>query len=178
MKESIEARDRREKGFRWEVDERTLAGMRSRTAMALMMLTKLPLGLAAGLRIDHIDDHVCAVSLPFGWRTQNPFRSIYFAALAMAAEMSTGALGMLAIRSSKHSVAQLVTKIEADFVKKADQRTMFLCQNGPEIFDAVATTIRTREPVKVVCESVGTTPDEQVVARFSLTWSFKARDAA
>ena len=44
------------------------------------LLAKLPLGLFAGLRVDELDAQSCTTSLPYGWRTTNPFRSIYFAA--------------------------------------------------------------------------------------------------
>ena len=56
-----------------------------------MLWAKLPLAAFAGLRLRKLDDTGAQVSLPAGWKTQNPFRSTYFAAQAMAAEMSTGA---------------------------------------------------------------------------------------
>ena len=59
------------------------------------MLARLPLALAAGLRVDVLDERACSVSLPGGWRTRNPFGSTYFAAQTMAAEMSTGAPALL-----------------------------------------------------------------------------------
>lgn len=154
-----------------------MSRMRSRLKMAAFMFAKLPLGLAAGLRIDEIDGHHCSVSLPFGWRTQNPFRSIYFAAQAMAAEMSTGALGLLAIQSSGESVASLITGMEAEYTKKANRRTTFTCNDGDRLFAAVAETIETGEPVELTAETVGTMPDGTVVAKFRFKWSFKARSA-
>ena len=42
----------------------------------------LPLAAGAGLRLRGFDGDACTVSLPGGWRTQNPFRSTYFAARA------------------------------------------------------------------------------------------------
>ena len=85
----------------------------------------------------------CAVSLPYGWRTQNPFNSIYLAAQCMAAELSTGALAMLAIQSSNESVSMLVTNMEASFGKKATERSTFLCTNGLDAFNAIQHTITT-----------------------------------
>ena len=46
---------------------------------------KLPLAACAGLSLRQLDESGCTVGLPGGWRTQNPFRSTYFAAQAMAA---------------------------------------------------------------------------------------------
>ena len=56
----------------------------------LYLAGKLPLALAAGLRLVRLDAQECVVALPGGWRTRNPFGSTYFAAQAMAAELSTG----------------------------------------------------------------------------------------
>ncbi len=54
--------------------------------LKLFMLMKLPLALFAGLRVQQIDASECAVSVPYGWLSTNPFKSTYFAALSMAAE--------------------------------------------------------------------------------------------
>src|SRR3974390_244448 len=61
------------------------------------MWAKLPLGAFSGMRLKQLDDQVCRVTLPGGWRTQNPFRSTYFAAQCMAAEMSTGAPALVLV---------------------------------------------------------------------------------
>ena len=143
--------------------------------MSLFMGAKLPLGLFAGLRVDELDSEGCSVSVPYGWRSQNPFRSIYFAAQCMAAEMSTGALAMLAIKSSKSSVAMLITNMKADFVKKGNKRTTFRCDAGPEFFQAVSDTIGDGEPRTVTARVQGQMPDGTVVSNFEFTWSLKAR---
>lgn len=139
------------------------------------MLAKLPLAWFAGLRVEELTTERCRVSLPYGWRSTNPFRSIYFAAQAMAAEMSTGALAMLAVRSAPASVAMLVTGLEAEFTKKADRRTTFTCTDGEKFFAAVAETVRTGEGATATTETVGTLPDGTEVARFRFTWSFRRR---
>ena len=41
----------------------------------------MPLAVVAGLRVDKVTTENAQVSLPYRWRNQNPFRSIYFAAL-------------------------------------------------------------------------------------------------
>ena len=73
---------------------------------------ELPLAAFAGLRLRSLDEGGCTVILPGGWRTQNPFRSTYFAAQAMAAEMSTGAPAMTLVRGHDARISMLVTGIE------------------------------------------------------------------
>ena len=139
------------------------------------MLAKLPLALVAGLRVRELDPGRCVTTVPYGWRSTNPFRSTYFAALAMAAEMSTGALAMLATELAEVPVALIIVNLEASFETKAQALTTFTCEEGRKAFDAVAETVRTGEPATARMETVGRSPDGTVVARFAFTWSFKRR---
>src|SRR6056300_362292 len=140
-------------------DEKLIQQMTSPLGFRAYLGMKLPLAAFAGLRVDEFSAHQCAVSLPFGWRTQNPFRSIYFAAQCMAAELSTGALAMLAIQSSGESVSMLVTNMEASFGKKPTQRSTFLCEDGLKVFDAIDHTIKTGEGVTLDMHTIGRMPN-------------------
>ena len=142
---------------------------------SVALFFKLPLAFFAGLRVDSLSRQRCEVSLPYGWRSQNPFQSIYFAAQAMGAEMSTGAIAMLATRNAPVSVAVIVVGTEATFSKKANARTTFTCEMGEELFAAVERAIHTGESSTVDIHTVGRMPDGTEVSRFRFTWSFKTR---
>jgi hypothetical protein len=113
-------------------------------------------------------------SVPFRWLSQNPFRSTYFACLAMAAEMSNGLLAMLYVQAAPQRVSMLVVNMEATFHKKAVTRTLFHCADGKRIADAIAHTLATGEPVTVVATAEGHSTDGTPIASFRITWSFKA----
>jgi hypothetical protein len=153
--------------------------LRSRMLNPLLMkgfmLTKLPLALFAGLRVRELDRERCVVTVPYGWRTQNPFRSTYFAAQSMAAEMSTGGPAMLAVELAPQPVAMLIVSLEATFEKKATALATFTCEEAGKAFAAVSETLRTGEPATARLETVGRMPDGTVVSRFFFTWSFKRR---
>ena len=85
----------------------------------LFLLAKLPAAYFSGVRVIDIDETKCVVSVPYKWFSQNPFRSTYFACLAMAAEMTTGSLGMMHVRKRFPAVSMLVVKLEAAYFKKA-----------------------------------------------------------
>ncbi len=157
--------------------ERLAARLSRPWPMRGFFLARLPLALVAGLRVREIDRRHCVVTVPYGWRTTNPFRSTYFAALTMAAELSTGALAMLATRSAPAPAALLIVGLEASFEKKAVAPTAFTCEDGDAIFAAVAATLATGEPAVVRAETTGRAPDGVEVARFAFTWSFKRRAA-
>ena len=145
--------------------------------MPFFLFAKLPLGFVAGLRVKSIDETRCETTVPYGWRTQNPFRSTYFAAQSMAAELSTGAIAMLAVELAPASVAMLITDMDAEFGKKATKISTFTCEAGDEIFAAVAETCRTGEPATAKVLTVGRMPDGTEVSRFHFTWSFKKRSS-
>lgn len=155
--------------------ERLQRRMKNPFMLPLFMLAKLPLGLFAGLRVRSLETDRCTTSLPYGWRTTNPFRSIYFAAQSMAAELSTGALAKLAVEASPASVAMLITGLEAEFGKKANAEVKFTCEDGEKIFAAVCEAAAGDEPVVVRAATVGRMGDGTEVSRFVFTWSFKRR---
>lgn len=143
--------------------------------MRFYFLAKLPLALIAGVKLRELDAEHAVATVPYGWRSTNPFRSTYFAALAMAAELSTGALAMLAADSAPKPVAMLIVNMTAGFEKKATALAAFTCADGAKLAAAVARAVETGEPATAEAETVGRMADGTVVARFTFTWSFKTR---
>lgn len=141
----------------------------------IFLIIKLPLAWIAGARVKKIEADGCQISMPYGWRNQNPFNSIYFAAQCMSAEMSTGMLCLLAIEHSGESVAMLVSRNECEYTKKADGNVTFTCNDGQKMFDAVAETCRTGEPVLVPMKTVGVMDNGVEVSNFTFTWTVKRR---
>ncbi len=141
----------------------------------MFLLSKLPLALIAGLRIREIDPQKCVVSVPYGWMNKNPFRSTYFAALAMAAELSTGVLAMAATLDRPVKVALLVVKLESEYFKKATGITLFTCADGEALTHTVQQAIDENQPQQFTATSTGVNEQGVPVAVFRITWSFKAR---
>src|SRR5882757_9108082 len=107
--------------------------MRHPFKFRMFMFAKLPSAYFAGVRIREIDERKCVVSIPYKWFTQNPFRSTYFACLAMAGELSTGALAMAHVYKRSPAVSMLIVKMEANYFKKATGLTTFTCNDGLHI---------------------------------------------
>lgn len=142
------------------------------------LLVKLPLAFFSGVRLKTLDSEKAQVTVPYGWRTQNPFRSTYFAALSMAAELSTGALVLSAVRASGRPIAMIITDLRVEFKKKANSLTTFQCEDGKKILDSVSEVIQTGGPLKVQTRTVGTLPGGEEVAEFEFTWSMKMRSGS
>ena len=139
------------------------------------MLSKLPAAFLAGLRIEVFDETKAVVAVKQKWFNKNPFGSIYFAVLTMAAEMSTGVLCMGNIYKRKPAVSMLVVKTEAFFYKKATGKILFTCLDGSAITRLVEDAIATGEGKTIACQSTGRNELGEVVAEIYCTWSFKAK---
>lgn len=144
----------------------------------IFLLTRLPAAYIAGVRVREADERQCRVTVPYKWLSQNPFRSTYFACLSMAAEMSTGILAMAQVYKRKPPVSMLVVKVESEYYKKATGRTSFVCEDGGLFRQTVEETLATGEAKTVMSRSVGTNKEGEVVARFVITWSFKAKQSS
>lgn len=141
----------------------------------LFMFTKLPSAYLCGVRVQSLNEQQSIVSVPFKWLSQNPFKSIYFACQAMAAELSTGLFGLGYTYQSKPPFSMLVTGLECKFVKKATERIYFECNDGHLFKRAINECLATGEARIVLAKSIGKTKAGEIVSEFMLTWSFKAK---
>ena len=141
----------------------------------LYLWARLPLAAAAGLRLDRLDADGCAVSLPGGWRTRNPFGSMYFAAQSMAAEMSTGAPAMMLAEGASASVSMLVREVRGVFTRRIVGPATFTFDGMAAMRAALDRAVASGESEMLVARSTGRTPEGEPSSEFEITWSFKRR---
>lgn len=141
----------------------------------LYLLKKLPLGFITGLKVTELTNEKCLVTVKYGWMTQNPFKSMYFACQCMAAEMSTGVLVMNGIYNSDPPVSMLIVKNQAEYHKKAIGKITFTCNDGKLIAEHIKKAQITGESVSVNTTSVGKNEAGEVVSEMVFTWSVKVK---
>jgi len=139
------------------------------------LIRRIPLAAFAGLRVRRLDETGCEVWLPGGWRTRNPFASAYFAAQAMAAEMSTGAPAALLVASAPASVAFILRGIRAVFTKRIVGGSLFTFEDGAGLRAAVDRAAASPEEQAYTGRSIGRNAEGEPAAEFDVTWSFKRR---
>lgn len=142
--------------------------------LRLYFLRRLPMAWLAGLRLRALTLESATVTIRYKYLTQNPFRSIYFACLSMAAELASGIQAQLHTQGGG-PVSMLVVGLQAEFTKKAVGIIAFTCPDGAAIAAAVAESRATGQGCTVVCTSTGVDEAGDVVATFRVTWSFKAK---
>lgn len=136
---------------------------------------KLPSAFWCGVRVKSITRQSCTVTVKHRWINQNPFRSMYFAVQAMAAELSTGALVISKIKESKRDISMLVANNKSNFTKKATGRITFTCTDGDLIEAAIQQTIATGEGQTFWMKSIGVNQKGEQVSEMNFEWSVRIK---
>jgi hypothetical protein len=141
----------------------------------VFLFFKLPSAFWSGVRVKSISKEQCVVTVKHRWFNQNPFKSIYFAVQAMAAELTTGALLMMQIKKSGKNISMLVANNNSNFSKKATGRITFTCNDGHLIEEAIKQTIATGEGQTIWMKSVGVNEKREQVSEMNFEWSIKLK---
>ena len=139
------------------------------------LFLKLPSAFWCGVRVKSISNAQCVVTVKHRWFNQNPFKSMYFAVQAMAAELTTGALVMMQIRNSGRNISMLVANNNGNFSKKATGRITFTCNDGYLIEEAIQKTIATGEGQTLWMKSIGKNEMGEQVSEMNFEWSIKLK---
>lgn len=141
-------------------------------------LTKVPLIFFVGPSVVKMDDKECVIKIPLNLRTRNHLKSMYFGVLATGADLAGGLVAMKEIYASKKKIALSFKDFHADFLKRAEGDTHFVCTQIPEIKKFVQEVIASGErmnfPVHIeaICPDISPEP----VAKFILTLSLKVKE--
>ncbi|MEX0884513.1 MAG: DUF4442 domain-containing protein [Cyclobacteriaceae bacterium] len=138
------------------------------------MLLRLPSVAFWKIKVKSLTLTQCQTTLPFTWRTQNPFGSIYFSALAGSAELASGLLCMLHLAGgSKFSM--LVTDFQATFHKKAVKTVIMHCNDGLLLKETLNQLKAPGDTAIQVLTIEGKDSDGVPIGSFKVTWSFKRK---
>lgn len=136
---------------------------------------KLPAAYWSGVRLRYLDDDSSVTNVKHGWKNQNPFRSMYFAVQAMAAELSTGVLVMREIQASGKKISMLVANNNSSFTKKATGCISFKCADGMVVEEAIQKAIETGEGQTFWLKSIGTNERGEQVSEMNFEWTVKVK---
>ncbi len=129
------------------------------------------MGLLSGMKIEALDESSCKVVLKDRPWIHNPFGSVFWAVMGMAAELSTGAL--LYAWASGSKVRFILVKVEAEYLKKVRGKSCYFCSSGQEVLRSIESLENPGDVQTVVLPVSAYDQNEQVVAKFLFTWSLK-----
>ena len=137
----------------------------------LFLLQKLPLAFLAGVKLKEIDDNGSITTLRHRWINQNPFRSMYFAAMQMAAELSTGLLLFQYINMDTR-FSMLLLNVRANYHKNT-----FSCEEGSRVDNFVKDMLANPSGETIELEVKAKNESGDLVADFVFVWSCKSNKA-
>lgn len=143
-------------------------------AIILFLFLKLPLAFLAGVRVKNFDAQGITTRLRFRWINQNPFKSIYFAALHMAAELATGLL-LFQYLNKENKFSMLLIQTQATFTRKATGMITFSCTQGPQAEDFVHTVMNSSQGQTIQFTVTAHNEHNEQIAVFDYTWSCKKK---
>ena len=155
--------------------EPTFRSLRGTVKPTVSLLALLPLASFAGLKIQSVDARHSVVTIPGGWRTQNPFKSTYWAAQGMAAEMATGVIPAAYVRAAPVPIRMILAGTNGRFIKMCKGQSTFKHEAGETVLSAMQETLRTGKSVECDLTSIGYDGQLDIVSEWSFRWSFRAR---
>ena len=138
------------------------------------MLFKLPAAWLTGVRLSLINEGKCEVKVRFKWINQNPYRSMFWAVQAMAAELTTGMLLTKSIQDSNTDISMLLVSNKSSFYKKAVGKITFVCDEGEIAKQLINLTIQ-KTTSKAWFKAKGYDEAGDQVSEFDFEWSCKKR---
>lgn len=129
-------------------------------------------------RVIQVSKESCEIMIPLNRKTKNHLNSMYFGVLAIGADCAGGLIAMNAIRQSGKNVSLAFKDFKADFLKRPESDTHFICRDGQKTLDQIEETLRTGERVNRTVQIIATTPSvsgDEPVATFDLTLSLRVK---
>jgi acyl-coenzyme A thioesterase PaaI-like protein len=129
-------------------------------------------------RVIEISGDKVEIALPLFRRSKNHLNSMYFGTLAAGADLAAGVVAVSEIQKSSSKFTFAFKSLKADFLKRAEAQTHFVCSTPKLVADLVkkAEASGTREELAI--DITAYTPKllgDEPVAKFTLVLSVKKK---
>jgi len=142
----------------------------------LFLLRKLPSAYFCGARIRSLDSEQCEIKITLNWFNKNPFKSMFWAAQGMAAELTTGLMITDKIKKSGYDISMLLISNSSNYFKKATGTIIFNCSQGNKIDEMINKLISSNTSQTITLSSTGINQNNITVSKFIFEWSLKIRE--
>jgi hypothetical protein len=143
--------------------------------LQFVLWIKLPLAALIGIKLKTVSASEINLTVKYKWLNKNPFNTMYWAVLGMAAELCSGLLIMMYAHNKKPGVAMFVVKTTAVFKKRALGKITFKCNEGQLIEACIIDCIANKGIKTIDCNTIAYDEANDIVAEFVFTWSIKGR---
>jgi acyl-coenzyme A thioesterase PaaI-like protein len=139
-------------------------------------ITRIPMLTFVGTRIVELSDTRSVIKIPLGYRTKNHLGSMYFGAMAVGADITIGGLAFHLIKKRRANVQLIFKDFKAEYRKRAESDTLFICDQGHQINALIEQAIHSVERINGSVQAYALVPDKlgnEPVAVFDLTLSLR-----
>ena len=154
------------------------AETRATSMLRLFGLLKIPLIWYVKPSVVSIGEEKIVVKVPLRRRNKNHLKSMYFGTLCVGADCTGGLLAMRFINERPEQVSLVFKDFKADFLKRAEDDTYFICEQGREISALVDLVCQSDEREEMPVAVTATVPSkfgDEPVANFTMTLSLKKK---
>jgi len=126
--------------------------------------------------IVELSDKRVEIAIPLCRRNRNHMKSMYFGVLVCGADVAGGLLALKTSYDLKQPVSLIFKDFTAQFFRRPDAQTHFICEQGKQITNLVKKAVRTGKREEITVEVIATCPEksgDEPVAKFGLTLSLK-----
>ncbi len=146
-------------------------------AMRAWAVANVPMISYVRPKVVRMSQQEVAVKIPLTRRTRNHLKSMYFGALNVGADLAGGFMALRHAQASGKKISFVFKDSQAQYLRRAEDDVVFTCEAGDAIRALVDRAIRTGERHELPVAIIATCNDE-VVARFTLTLSLRAKQEA
>jgi len=146
--------------------------------LRLWSFVRVPLLYRVKPSVVELSEERAVISVPLIRRNRNHLDSMYFGVLACGADIAGGLLAAKAIRDSGEVFSLVFRDFKADFLRRPESDTHFVCNEGGRISELLEKALASGEREEMTAHIEAYCPDSEnsdPVARFKLTLCLKKR---
>ena len=139
--------------------------------LRLWMIHHLPMGWINGMYIEQLDAGQCVVVLKDRWWIRNPFGSVFWAVMGMAAELSTGVL--IHVYANQAGVRFILVGMQAEFYKKVKGKSYYFCLSGAQIAEQIEALQHSEHSITLALPVIARDNNGEPLAGFTFQWQLR-----
>jgi len=145
--------------------------------LAAYIRKEIPVTNFCDFTIIQLDDEKSIIEIPFTQNTKNHVGSMYFAALAMGADLAAGLFAMHYIDQSGQNIVLVFKDFQANFLRRAEKNAWFTCSDKDNVAALIEKAVSSgeREDLKVNVVAHANDDPNEVFMTGSLTLSVKRK---
>lgn len=140
-------------------------------------LFKIPMIFFVNPKIINLTEKEIKVGINLNWKTKNHYNSMYFGALSIGADVSTGVFALHLMKKRGVDLDLLFKTFSIEFFRRPEGRTIFTCTDHKKITDQISEAIHSHQRVNQEICGFAVTPSisDDPVCRYKMTLSLKEK---